>query len=125
LQEQKAEQQQLQAYRIAVGYFQTKAEAESWAQYNFRPRGISYYVYPAQGMFSIQLGVYAQQQNVDAAMQEFYRKYQGGRLPIRTEMATIAKQAYHLSLDQITKSLAEKVWEKLTRLGIQAEISGI
>jgi len=125
LQEQKAEQQQLQAYRIAVGYFRTKEEAESWAQYNFRPRGISYYVYPVQGMFSIQIGVYAQQQNVDAAMREFYRKYQGGRLPIRTEMATIAKQAYHLSLNRITKSLADKVWDKLTSLGIQAEISGI
>ncbi len=125
LQERKTEQQQLSAYRIAIGYFRTKAEAESWAYYNFRPRGIDYYVYPVQGMFSIQVGVYAQQQNVEPAMREFYRKYQGGRLPVRTEMTTIAKPAYELSISRITKSLADEIWRELSRLGIQAEISGI
>jgi len=125
LQERKTERQNLSAYRIAVGYFRTKAEAESWAYYNFRPRGIDYYVYPVQRMFSIQVGVYSQQQNVELAMRELYRKYQGGRLPIRTEMTTITKLAYELSIRRITKSLADKIWRELTRLGIQAEISGM
>jgi hypothetical protein len=122
LQEQKTGQQRLQAYRVAVGYFRTKAEADSWAQYNFRPRGIDYYVYPVQGMYSIQVGVYAKEQNVEPAMRELYRKYQGGRLPVRREITAITKPAYHLSLSHVTESLAKKVWNELIRLGIQAEI---
>lgn len=125
LKEQKTEQQYLSAYRLAVGYFRTKAEAESWAYYNFRPRGIDYYVYPVQGMFSVQVGVYSQQQNVELAMRELYRKFQGGRLPIRTETTTITTPAYELSIGKITKSLADNVWRDLARLGIQAEISGM
>ena len=125
LQEQSLGRQQFSAYRIAMGYFQTKEDAESWAQDNFRPRGIKYVVYPAEGMFSLQIGIFTQPENVEPAMREFYRKYEGGRLPIREEMTTLTKSAYQLSISQISKALAEKVWEKFSRLGIQAAISGI
>jgi hypothetical protein len=125
LTEQKTGQRQLSASRIAVGYFRTKAEAESWAQSNFRPRGIAYYIYPAQGMFSIQVGIYAQQQNVELAMRELDRKFQGWRLPVRTETVTIPKSAYELSISRITESLARKVQDSLFRMGIQTEITGM
>jgi hypothetical protein len=124
LKERQTEQQYLSAYRIAIGYFRTKAEAESWAYYNFRPKGIDYYVYPVQGMFSIQVGVYAQQQNIEPAMRQLYRKFQGGRLPIRTEMTNIATPAYELSISRITESLAVKVEKALFQMGIVAHVTG-
>lgn len=123
--EQKTSQQNLQAYKLALGYFRTKAEAESWAQYNFQPRGIEYYVYPIQGMYSIQVGVYSQPQNVEVAMRELYRKFPGVRLPIRREITTLSRAAYSLSISRITQPLAEKIWRELNRLGIPAEISGV
>lgn len=125
LKEQKTGQQHIQAYRLAVGYFRTKAEAESWAQYNFKPKGIAYYVYPAQNMYSIQVGVYSYPQNVEVAMRQLYQKFPGWRLPIRREVTTITKATYSLSISRITKSLADKIWRELNRLGVQAEISGV
>jgi hypothetical protein len=124
LKERQTEQRYLSAYRIAVGYFRTKAEAESWAYYNFRPKGIDYYVYPVQGMFSIQVGIYAQQQNIEPAMRQLYRKFQGGRLPIRTEMTNIATPTYELSISRITESLAIKVEKTLFQMGIVAHVTG-
>ncbi len=125
LQEKKAGQQQLTGYRIAVGYFQSKADAQSWAQYSFRPRGIKYYIYPVQGMYSIQVGIYTQQQTLESALRELDRKFQGWRLPVRTEMAMIAKSAYELSIARITESLARRVQDTLFRLGIQTEVTGL
>jgi hypothetical protein len=125
LKEQKTGQQHTQAYRVAVGYFRTKAEAESWAQYNFKPRGVAYYVYPAQNMYSIQVGVYSHPQNVEMAMRQLYQKFPGWRLPIRREVTTITKATYNLSISRISRSLADKIWRELSRLGVQAEISGV
>ncbi len=124
LREQQSGQQHIQAYRIAVGYFRTKAEAESWAGYNFKPRNIDYYVYLAKGMgmYSIQLGVYTQQQNVELAMRELYRKYQGGRLPVRTEMTSLPTTTYILSTDGIPENLARQVQNTLVQMGIQSEL---
>lgn len=125
LKEQKTGQQHIQAYRLAVGYFRTKAEAESWAQSNFKPKGIDYYVYPVQNMYSIQVGVYSHPQNVEVAMRELYRRFPGWRLPVRREVATITRATYSLSIKRISKSLADKIWRELSRLQIQAEISGV
>lgn len=123
LQEQRIGQQQVQAHRIAVGFFRTKQEATTWAQANFRPKGVTYYVYPVQGMYSIQVGVYTQQPNVERAIRELYGKFPGWRLPVRTEMITITKAFYNLSIRNITESLARKVQDALVRLGIQAELA--
>jgi hypothetical protein len=125
LQEKKTSQQQLTGYRIAVGYFQSKTDAQSWSQYSFRPRGIKYYIYPVQGMYSIQVGVYTQQQTLESALRELDRKFQGWRLPVRTEMTMIAKSAYELSSARITESLARRVQDTLFRLGIQTEVTGM
>jgi hypothetical protein len=125
LKEQKTGQRHIQAYRLAVGYFRTKAEAESWAQYNFKPKGVAYYVYAAQNMYSIQVGVYSQPQNVEVAMRQLYQKFPGWRLPIRREVATITKATYSLSVTRISHALADKIWRELNRLGVQAEISGV
>lgn len=125
LTEQKAGQQQMPAYRLAVGYFQTQQDAQGWAENNFRPRGVKYYVYPTQGMYSIQVGIFTQQQNVELAMRDLYQKYQGGRLPLRTEMATLTQTAYYLSMNGITEKLARKVQDTLIRMGVQAELTGI
>jgi hypothetical protein len=124
LREQKTKVQG-QAYKVAVGYFRTKAEAESWAQYYFKPRGVDYYVYAVQGMYSLQVGAYSDVQRADAAMRELYNKFPGWRLPVRRELASVSTTAYNLSLAQISKSLADRVWRELIRLGIQAEISGV
>jgi hypothetical protein len=119
------QQQRLQAYRVAVGFFRSQQEAKAWANDNFRPKGIKYYVYPVQGMYSIQVGVYTQQRNIELAMRELHSKFPGWRLPVRTEMATITRSLYHLSIRGITENLAKKVWDALTRLGIQAELAGV
>ncbi len=126
LQEQKTGQpQQLQAYRVSVGYFRSKQDATSWAKTNFRPKKIAYYVYPAQGMYSIQVGVYTHPQNVDKKMRELHQKFPGWRLPIRSERATIQKSSYHLSITKIPEKLARKLQTALVRVGIQAELTGL
>lgn len=125
LQEQRTGQQQrLQAYRVALGFFRTKQEATSWAQTNLRPKGIEYYVYPAQGMYSIQMGVYTQQQNVERKMRELHQKFPGWRLPLRSEMTNISTSMYQLSIRGITENLARRVQDKLTQMGIQSELTG-
>ncbi len=126
LQEQKTGQQQrIQAYRVAIGYFRTKSDATSWARTYFRPKGIEYFVYPVQGMYSIQVGVYTQQQNVDRKMRELYRKFPGWRLPNRVETTSLTRSTYHLSIGKITEMLARKVQDTLVGMGIQAELAGI
>ena len=126
LQEQRTGQQQrLQAYRVALGFFRTKQEATTWAQTNFRPKGIDYYVYPAQGMYSIQVGVYRQQQNVERKMRELHQKFPGWRLPLRSELTSIPSSMYHLSVRGIAENLARKVQDRLTRIGVQSELTGI
>jgi hypothetical protein len=126
LQEQKTGQpQRIQATKVVVGFFRTKQEATSWARTNFRPKGVKYYVYPAQGMYSIQVGVYTQPPNAERAMRELYRKFPGWRLPVRTEMTTLTKALYQLSIRGIPESLARKVQDTLVRLGIQAELAGV
>lgn len=124
LQEQRTGQQRLQAYRVALGYFRTKAEATSWAQTNLRPKGFEYFVYPAQGMHSIQLGVFTQQRSVDQKMQELYQKFPGWRLPLRTEMTSISTFQYQLSIQGIAENLARKIQDTLFRMGIQTELTG-
>lgn len=124
LQEQRTGQQRLQAYRVSLGYFRTKAEATSWAQTNLRPKNIDYFVYPAQGMHSIQLGVFTQQRSVDQKMQELYQKFPGWRLPLRTEMTSLATFQYQLSIRGITENLARKIQDTLFRMGIQSELTG-
>lgn len=124
LKEEKVGQQNIQAYRVAIGYFTTKQQAESWARTSFKPKGVQYYVYPAQGMYSIQVGVFSQRQNVDRKIRDLYQKFPGWRLPIRTEMTTIGRATYNLSIRRIPESLARKVQNELVRLGVQAELSG-
>lgn len=124
LQEQRIGQQRLQAYRVALGYFRLKSDAASWAQTHLRPKGLEYFVYPAQGMYSIQLGVFTQQQSVDQKMQELYQKFPGWRLPLRTEMVNIPTFHYRLSIQGITESLARKIQDTLFRMKIQAELTG-
>lgn len=124
LQEQRTGQQRLQAYRVALGYFRTKTEATSWAQTNLRPKGFEYFVYPAQGMHSIQLGVFTQQRSVDQKMQELYQKFPGWRLPLRTEMTSISTFQYQLSIQGIAENLARKIQDTLFRMGIQTELTG-
>lgn len=125
LQKQKIGQQMVQQYRVAVGYFRSKAEAESWAQYYFKPQKVAYYVYPAQGMYSLQVGVYSQAQNAEAAMRDLDRKFPGWRLPVRREVANTSTAAYQLSIRQISKALADQIWRELNRLDVPAEISGL
>lgn len=125
LKEEKVGQQNIQAYRVAIGYFTTKQQAESWARTNFKPRSVQYYVFPAQGMYSIQVGVFSQRQNVDRKIRDLYQKFPGWRLPIRTEMTTIGRATYHLSIRRIPESLARKVQNELVRVGVQAELAGI
>lgn len=126
LQEQRTGQQQrLQAYRVALGFFRTKEEASSWARTNFRPKGIEYFVYPARGMYSIQVGVYRQQQNVERKMRDLHQKFPGWRLPLRSEPTNISSSMYHLSVRGIKESLARKVQDTLTRLRVQTELTGI
>ncbi len=126
LQEQRAgRQQNIQAYRVAIGYFRTKAEATSWAQNYLRSRKIDYFVYPVQRMYSIQVGVYTQQQNVEKKMRELYQKFPGWRLPVRNERTMIAKASYHLSINKITEALGRNIQNTLVRMGVQAQLAGI
>jgi hypothetical protein len=124
LQEQRTGQYHVQAYKLALGYFRTKAEAESWASSNLKPKGVDYFVYQTQNMFSIQVGVYANPQNVDRAQRSLYEKFPGWRLPLRREAVNLSRNAYILSISKIHPDLADKVWRKLNQLGIQAEING-
>ncbi len=124
LQEQKTGQYSVQAHKLALGYFRTKSEAESWAKSNLSPKGVSYFVYQVQNMYSIQVGVYAEQQNVDKAQRSLYEKFPGWRLPLRREVVTLNKTAYTLSISNIHPNLADNIWRKLNQLGIQAEING-
>ncbi|GAK58895.1 hypothetical protein U27_05870 [Candidatus Vecturithrix granuli] len=124
LQEQRTGQQRLRAYRVSLGYFRTKAEATSWARTNLRPKNIEYLVYPAQGMHSIQLGVFTQQRSVDQKMQELYQRFPGWRLPLRTEMTSIPTFHYQLSIRGITENLARKIQDTLFRMRIQSELTG-
>lgn len=126
LQEQKTGQQQrVQAYRVAIGYFRTKSDATSWARTYFKPKGIEYFVYPVQGMHSIQVGVYTQQQNVDRKMRELYSKFPGWRLPTRVETTSFTRSTYNLSISKITETLARKIQDALVGMGIQAELAGV
>ena len=124
LQEQKTGQYSVQAHKLALGYFRTKAEAVSWASSNLRPKGVNYFVYQVQNMHSIQVGVYAEKSNVDKAQRSLYEKFPGWRLPLRVEPVTLSKAAYTLSISNIHPDLADNIWRKLNQLGIQAEING-
>jgi hypothetical protein len=124
LQEQRTGQYHIQAYKLALGYFRTKAEAESWASSNLKPKGVDYFVYQTQNMFSIQVGVYANPQNVDRAQRSLYEKFPGWRLPLRREVVNLSRNAYILSISKIHPNLADQIWRKLNQLGIQAEIIG-
>ena len=124
LQEQKTGQSSIQAHKLALGYFRTKAEAESWANSNLRPKGVKYFVYQVQNMYSIQLGVYAEKSNVDKAQRSLYGKFPGWRLPLRIEPMRLSRAAYTLSISNIHPDVADNIWRKLNQLGIQAEING-
>jgi hypothetical protein len=125
LRKQEIGAQQRQAYRVALGYYRTKQEADGWARQYLKPRSIQYYVYPAQGMYSIQLGVYAERANVDRKLRELYQQFQGWRLPLRTEVTMLNTKAYQLSVRGITESLAKQVQNTLFRLRVPAELAGI
>ena len=125
LRKQEIGSQQRQGYRVALGYYRTKQEADGWARQYLRPRKIQYYVYPVQGMYSIQLGVYTQRANVDRKIRELYQQFQGWRLPLRTEMTMLDTKAYKLSVRGITESLAKQVQNVLYRLQVPAELAGI
>lgn len=124
LQEQRTGQYHIQAHKLALGYFRTKAEAESWARSNLAPKGVDYFVYQTQNMYSIQIGVYADPQNVDKAQRSLYEKFPGWRLPLRREVVNLSRNAYILSISKIHPDLADQIWRKLNQLGIQAEIIG-
>lgn len=124
LQEQKTGQYQIQAQKLALGYFRSKSEATNWAQSYLKPKQVEYFVYPVRNMYSIQVGVYSNQQNAERAQRALYGKFPGWRLPLRVERVAIKKAAYTLSISNIHPDLADKIWRKLNQLGIQAEIIG-
>lgn len=120
--EQKGNQYPQQAYRMAIGYFVQKIEADNWARTYLRPKKIAYQVYPVQGMYSIQVGVYTNRENVDRMISQLYQAFPGWRLPVRTEMTTITQSTYLLSLRGIPETLARQIQSELYRLGITADI---
>ncbi len=122
LSEQKGNQYPQQAYRVAIGYFVQKIEADNWAQTYLRPKKIAYQVYPVQGMYSIQVGVYTNRENVDRMISQLYQAFPGWRLPVRTEMTTIMQSTYLLSLRGIPETLARQIQSELYRLGMTADI---
>ncbi len=125
LKEEKAgRQQRVQGYRVAIGYFRSQTEAKSWAANYLRPKDIDYFVYPARNMYSIQVGVYTKQRNVEKKVRSLYQKFPGWRLPVRTERYTFVKPTYHLSLRKIPESLGRKIQDALFRMGVQAELAG-
>ncbi len=122
LAEQKGNAYPQQAYRVSIGYFVQKAEADNWARTYLRPQKIAYSVYPAQGMYSIQVGVYTNRENVDRQISKLYQAFPGWRLPVRTEMTTIQQSTYALSLRGIPETLARQIQSELFRVGITADI---
>ena len=122
LAEQKGNQYPQQAYRVAIGYFVQKIEADNWARTYLRPKNMKYQVYPVQGMYSIQVGVYTNRENVDRMISQLYQAFPGWRLPVRTEMTTITQSTYLLSLRGIPETLARQIQSELYRLGITADI---
>ncbi len=124
LREERSGRQRLQAYRVAIGYFRVKSEATSWAKTYLKPKRISSYIYPVQGMYSIQVGVFKNRQNVDRQIRKLYQQFPGWRLPVRTEMTTLDQATFYLSIRRITAALAKRVQSELGRLGIQAELVG-
>ena len=125
LTEQAGAKQPMQAYKVSLGYFVERQQAQEWGRNYLRPKGIEYKIYDVQGMSSIQLGVFTNQANVDRKINQLYQAFPGWRLPIRTEMTTIMKPTYTLSLRGITEQLASKIQMELGRLGIPAEVTGI
>ena len=125
LQKQQIATQQRQAYRVALGYYRTKQEAKAWARQYLSPKKIDYYVYPVQGMYSIQLGVYTERSNIDGVYRSLYQQFPGWRLPLRTEVMMLDTKAYQLSVRGITQSLAKQVQDTLFRLQVPAELAGI
>ena len=125
LREQKIGEQPVPAYRVAVGYFRAKEEATSWAITYLRPKGFKYYVYPVQGMYSIQVGVYSQQQNAEMVMRDLYQSFPGWRLPVRLEPMSLAQSFYQVSLRGIPENLGRQIQDRLLRMGIQAELTRI
>ncbi len=126
LQEQKIEPpQQIQATRVAIGFFRTQPEARRWAQNYLVPKAIDYYVYPAHNMYSIQVGVYTQQVNVEQIIRELYNAFPGWQLPVRTETIAITKTAYQLSVQGISEDFAKKIQDALLRLEIQTEVTEV
>ena len=125
LTEQAGAKQPMQAYKVSLGYFVERQQAQEWGRNYLRPKGIEYKIYDVQGMSSIQLGVFTNQANIDRKINQLYQAFPGWRLPIRTEMTTIMKPTYTLSLRGITEQLASKIQMELGRLGIPAEVTGI
>ena len=125
LTEQAGTKQPMQAYKVSLGYFVERQQAQEWGRNYLRPKGIEYKIYDVQGMSSIQLGVFTNQANIDRKINQLYQAFPGWRLPIRTEMTTILKPTYTLSLRGITEQLASKIQMELGRLGIPAEVTGI
>lgn len=125
LQKRQVGTQQRQAYRVALGYYRTKEEAKGWARQYLSPRKIQYYIYPVQGMYSIQLGVFAERANVDRKLRELYQQFQGWRLPLRTEITMLNTKSYQLSVRGITENMAKKVQNALYRMRVPAELAGI
>jgi hypothetical protein len=126
LKRDQAGQQRIQATRVAVGYFRTKQEATAWANNNFRPKRIEYFVYQTpQRMFSIQVGVFSNQRNVENKLRELHQKFPGWRLPTRTEPIFMTRSIYYLSVRGITETLARKVQDTFFRMRIPAELSRI
>jgi len=125
LAEQKGNQYPQQAYRVSIGYFVQKIEADNWAKTYLRPQRFEYSIYPAQGMYSIQVGVYTNRENVDRQISKLYQAFPGWRLPIRTEMTTITQTTYKLSIRGIPETLARQIQSELFRFGIAADLFSI
>ncbi|GAK48823.1 hypothetical protein U14_00031 [Candidatus Moduliflexus flocculans] len=123
--EQRGNQYPQQAYRVSIGYFVQKIEADNWGRTYLRPQRFEYNVYPVQGMYSIQIGVYTNRENVDRQISKLYQAFPGWRLPIRTEMTTIMQPTYKLSIRGIPETLARRIQSELFRFQIATELFSI
>ncbi|PIE30748.1 hypothetical protein CSA57_01950 [candidate division KSB3 bacterium] len=125
LRKQQTVSQQRQAYRVSLGYYRTKSEAKAWARRYLAPKKIDNYVYAVQGMYSIQLGVYAEQTSIDRIYRLLHQEFPGWSLPLRTETTLLGTTSYRLSVRGITERLAKQVQNALFRLQVPSELVGI
>ena len=122
--EQGSSKQPMQAYKVSLGYFVQQQQAVEWGQNYLRPKGIEYKVFNAQGMSSLQLGVFSNQTSADKKIEQLRQAFPDWRLPVRTDLTTIMKPTYRLGASGTTEKVAHSIQIELGRLGIPADLTG-